>query len=196
MKNNFLLNPFNRIAGAQSLIWGIIVIFAGSLIGYTSKTHFDGVLNVHSGNPAPLWIHIVEPIINWLFISFWFFLGAIIFSKSKVRAIDIFGTQAFAFLPLFPTSFSGYFEVLESFSTSLSTVSPTNLQQNSIPMSDLIGVITIGVFIMFFVIWSGIWMYNGFKISSNLKPSKIIPIYVSGLILGMIIPKYILNLLM
>ena len=119
MKANFLLNPFERIAGLPALIWGLLAMVITGFIGYTSQTHFDGVLNVHGGYGGTLQIHLIEPLLNWAFISLWFLLWGIILSKSKIRTIDILGTQAFAFIPMFPTSFSGYFNFVEELSKKL-----------------------------------------------------------------------------
>ncbi|MDA3892252.1 MAG: hypothetical protein PF517_11370 [Salinivirgaceae bacterium] len=196
MKSKLLLNPFEKIAGIQSLIFGIMAMLTAGIIGYFSNTHFDGVLNVHSGYVAPLVLHIIEPFTDWLFISLWFLIFGIIFSSSKVRAIDIFGTQAFAFIPLVPASFTGFFKVISNLSAKLTGVNPENLNIEMLPISELIAVIIIGMFAMALVIWSAIWMYNGFKISSNLPHKKVIPIYVSGIILGMIIPKYLFSLML
>ena len=39
------------------------------VLGYAGNTHFDGVLDVHSGPEAPIWIFIAEGLINWLSLS-------------------------------------------------------------------------------------------------------------------------------
>lgn len=194
MKIKFLLNPFEKIAGFSSLLWGFLAMIAAGIIGFTSHTHFDGVLNVHSGYIAPLWFHMIEPFLNWIFISLWFLVWGFILSKSKIRTIDIIGTQAFAFIPLFPASFSGYFSVVEELSKKLSTINPENFTIDTLPMHQLVGVVIIAFVIMFLVVWSAIWMYKGYKISSNLTHSRVIPVYATGIILGMILPKYIMSL--
>ena len=74
-------------------------------------------------------------------------------------------------------------------------MNPADFTVNTLPIVQLVGILIIALFIMFFVIWSAVWIYNGFKISSNLKHSKIIPIYAAGIILGMLIPKFLLSLI-
>ena len=100
MKIEQLVNPFNRIAGFKALIIGLLGVFVASVIGYFSKTHFDGILNIHSGYQGSLILHLIEPIVSILIVSLWFLIGGWIFSPSKIRAIDVIGSQFFAFLPL------------------------------------------------------------------------------------------------
>lgn len=200
MKNNIIFNPFIKIAGIQSLIIGFLAMIISGIIGYFSNTHYDGVLNIHSGFEASLWMHLCEPFINWAYLSTWFYIIALIFGQSNIRAIDIFGTQAFALIPLLPGSFSGFFKVIERLSQQLIGMNPSNLNEitftsEMFPVLDLFNVAIIGLFVLLFTVWSGIWMYNGFKISSNLPNKIVIPSYVFGILSGMFIPKIIINLL-
>ena len=53
----WLFNPFTYIAGWQSLFIGLAAIILAGGIGSISSTHFDGVLDTHTGRPAPLWFY-------------------------------------------------------------------------------------------------------------------------------------------
>lgn len=50
----WLLNPFKFVAGTEAMMLGLIVILAAAIIGWLGKTHFDGVLDVHTGSAAPM----------------------------------------------------------------------------------------------------------------------------------------------
>ena len=44
----WLFNPFNYVAGSQALALGLVSILVAGGFGALSKTHFDGVIDVHS----------------------------------------------------------------------------------------------------------------------------------------------------
>lgn len=195
MNIKIFINPFEKIAGLKSLLWGLLAILFASVVGYFSNTHFDGILNVHSGLKSSWLAHFSEPIISWLCISVWFYFWSIILSPSKIRAIDIFGTQAYAFIPMVPTSFSGFFKFVERLAEKFIGIDPKTITPDMLPVNEIVWASVLGLFIMFFVVWSAIWMYNGFKISSNLKNARLLPVYIVGLIFGMFVPKYIFSLI-
>ena len=60
----WLFNPFHYIAGVRALAIGLPIILAASLIGATRNIHFDGVLDLHFGPPAPVWIFISESLMR------------------------------------------------------------------------------------------------------------------------------------
>ncbi len=190
-----LLNPFIKIAGLKSLLYGLGAMILASIIGYFSHTHFDGVLSVHSGWSTSWYAQLAEPLLNWLFIGTWFYAFSLILSPSKVRAIDIFGTQAFAFIPIIPTSFSGFFTFMNDLVQRLVGVDPTTFSIDMLPVKELVWAIILTLFIMLFVVWSAIWIYNGFKISSNMGHNKVIPVYIAAIILGMFVPHYFHSLI-
>ncbi len=54
----WLFNPFHYIAGSQALTIGLGLILAMSLIGAITNSHFDGLLDFHTGRSAPLWVFV------------------------------------------------------------------------------------------------------------------------------------------
>jgi hypothetical protein len=195
MKTRLLFNPFERIAGLPSLTIGMLGMLVAGYLGYLSKTNFDGLLNAHAGKQLAWYVHLLGPALSIATISVWFAVFALIFSKSKVRMVDIIGTQCFAFLPMVPVGAMGFFKVVEEFGNQMQQVVQNPGQQLHISPSLLIGFLVVTVLVLLFVIWSAVWIYNGYKVASNLPNKFLIPVYISGLIFGMIIPKYILNLI-
>lgn len=53
MNTKYLINPFNYIAGAKSLLIGIVVLAAATFAGTFTNLHFDGVIDIHIGYKAP-----------------------------------------------------------------------------------------------------------------------------------------------
>lgn len=195
MKPRLLFNPFVKIAGAPSLFIGLASMLLAGFIGCLSKTHFDGILNVHAGIHANWYIHLLGPVLSVLTVGIWFAVFALIFSKSKVRMIDIFGTQCFAFLPLLPASLMGFFKVVDEFGTQLQKMAQQPGQPLSFEPFMMIGFILIILFVLLFTVWSAVWIFNGYKVASNLPQKTLIPVYITGLIIGMIVPKYLLSTL-
>ena len=62
----WLFNPFYYIAGGTALGVGLAVMVIASLVGAATNYHFDGVIDLHSGTPAPAWVFVAENLINWL----------------------------------------------------------------------------------------------------------------------------------
>ena len=96
-----LFNPSVYIAGAQALVLGFAVILLAGLIGAGGNTHFDGVLDAHTGAAAPLWAFLLEGFIDWLCLSVVLLVLGKIISRTSFRAIDLLGTQALARWPTF-----------------------------------------------------------------------------------------------
>ena len=48
-----LFNPFRTMAGSKAIFLGVAIIMIAAFLGSLSNTHFDGVLDVHTGQKAP-----------------------------------------------------------------------------------------------------------------------------------------------
>lgn len=95
----WLFNPFHYLAGWGALGVGLAGLAAASLVGAAGHVHFDGVLDMHMGAHAPMWVFWAENAIDWLVMALLTLLSGLIFSKSHIRVIDAFGTQALARFP-------------------------------------------------------------------------------------------------
>ena len=67
--NQWLFNPFRFMAGFKALLFGLGIISVSAYLGFVSNTHFDGVLDVHTGIEIPLQYFFAEGIINWLSLA-------------------------------------------------------------------------------------------------------------------------------
>lgn len=105
---NFLVNPFEWIAGGQALGWGLLGMVVSTVICYLSGWHYHGLL--HFG-PAPnpaWWCYAVEHLVVWIVPAVLFYLGGLILSRSRIRVIDVLGTVAFAQLSFYLYEFIQY----------------------------------------------------------------------------------------
>lgn len=195
MKADLIFNPFEKIAGAKSLLLGLAAVVLAGVTGYLSKTHFDGILNVHSGIQSEWYVHIAEPMLSVAVIALWFLLFAIIFGKQNVRVVDVVGTQFFAFIPLVPASLLGFFEVSEVFAEALQTFVANPGGGLEVSDAQMVSFIGLMVVVVLLTVWSAVWIYNGFKVAANLPRPVHIPVYISGLIVGMLVPKLLISIM-
>ena len=71
-----LINPFERIAGLEALLWGLAGMVVSTALSFYSGWHYHGLL--HFG-PAPnpaWWCYAVEHLAVWLIPAVMFYLGS------------------------------------------------------------------------------------------------------------------------
>ncbi|HPT20626.1 MAG TPA: hypothetical protein PLR88_01660 [Bacteroidales bacterium] len=181
-----LINPFIYIAGAPSLIAGILIIFLTSVIGYYSNTYFPDVISVKTAPGLKVWYLIILGFSNWLVLSTVLYLAAVIFSKSSVRVVDIFGTQALARFPYLLASFIGFSGSIDRFGK---YVLWTYLQKGEpviISVSTMIFAIILIVITIMLTVWLIVLNYNAFKVSANIKGTKSIVLFTTSLIISIV----------
>jgi hypothetical protein len=182
-----LLNPFLYIAGGYSLLIGLLIIFCTSVIGYYSNIHFPDILSVKTSPDYPVLYYILQSIANWMVISTILYLFAIVFSKSKIRLIDIFGTQALARFPYLFAALIGFSNSMDKFSRYILW----QLLEQGKPVVMSAGAMTIAIILiivtLFLTVWMLALMFNAFKVAANIKGSKLIITFIIGLILSIII---------
>jgi len=186
-----LLNPFVYIAGGYSLLIGLLIIFCTSVIGFYSNIHFPDILSVKTGPDYPILYYILQSIANWLVISAILYLFAVVFSKSKIRSIDIFGTQALARFPYLIAALTGFSNTMDKFGRYILW----QLLEQGEPVVMSAGAITLAivliVFTLFLTIWMVALMFNAYKIASNLKRGKLIITFITSLILAIVLSAFI-----
>lgn len=149
-----LYNPFMYIAGIQSLLLGSIGVLLLSFLSYISGTHYLGLVVPVFAKDNIFAYYLSEHLIHWLVLSMLFFASGTIFSKSRIRFIDVMGTQALALLPLILLPILRLLPPFESFYIySLSTVILYVLHAAT-------------------VIWSIALMYNAYKVTCNVRGTK------------------------
>jgi UDP-N-acetylmuramyl pentapeptide phosphotransferase/UDP-N-acetylglucosamine-1-phosphate transferase len=105
-------------------------------------------------------------------------IAATILSPSKVRAVDIFGTQAFAkypylivslisFIPYFRFEFHGMPDLTAS-------------------------LIFFGLLTIVFTIWTVVLMYNAYSVSANLTGVKAIVSFIVALMIAEVLFKILM----
>jgi hypothetical protein len=185
----WLFDPFTYLAGGPAMLRGVALILLSGLIAHFSSSHFDGVLDFHSGAVSPLWVSFAEGLVNWLIMAVLLLITGKLVSKSKFRAIDVFGTQALA---RWPGIFAALVSLLPSFQTVcrfvLWKVTRAGPAVTITPLDAVAFALAVVVMLCAFV-WM-IWlMYRAFSISCNVKGVKSGVAFGIALLIGEILSK-------
>ena len=174
---NYLINPFYRIAGFKSLTIGFIGVLFLSFASFRSGTHFNGFSNIDFAKDSEFVYYAFEHLISWSVFAVLSFLLGLSLSNSRVRAIDFLGTSLLARIPLIITPLLRIIPMFQSF-----------LFQ-SFEMYFIIGIYLLSV------VWTIVLLFNGYKISSNLRNNKLIASFTIGMLVSEIITRVSINLL-
>lgn len=186
-----LQNPFLQIAGATALWTGLAGICLNAILCWLTGTHFQGLLHI---GPAPtdvFGVIFAEHLIIWFIPAFFFYLSGILFSRSKIRIIDVWGTTAFAQLPLLGIGIFGFFPAVRH----IIHIKPSELTPEWLSQPETIIGIVLLFLAMVFLIWALIWMFKALKISCNLKGARLGITYTLSVILGDVAAVYLIHLL-
>ena len=194
--SQWLFNPFRFIAGFKALLLGLAIILLSAFVGSLSNTHFDGVLDVHTGLKAPLWLFFAEGLINWVCMVIPLFFFGLIVSRSSFRTIDVFGTQALARWPYLITAVvmlpDANQRVIVYIMSKLTQTAPAA----AISYIDVFVFAFAMLLSIFMVIWMVALMYRAYVVSCNIKGAAAITTFIVSLIGAEVLSKFaILSLL-
>ncbi|MBX2905501.1 MAG: hypothetical protein KF744_05650 [Taibaiella sp.] len=178
----WLFNPFMYIAGGKALGLGILVMSLSSVAAYLTTTHFDGVLHMSPYGASPLWIFIAEQAICWLSVTTVLQAGAMLFSQSRIRVIDVAGTQALARWPAILIALLGPAVKAPK------GLTPESIAEAFTPLTIISLLLTLT-----FVVWMVALFYNAFKVSANIKGGKGVAVFIVGLLLADLFSRLILS---
>jgi hypothetical protein len=194
--SQWVFNPFRFIAGFKALLLGLAIILISAFVGSFGNTHFDGVIDVHIGLKAPLWLFFAEGLIDWVCMVIPLFFFGLIVSRSSFRMIDVFGTQALARWPYLITSVV----MLPDANQRVGAYLISKLIQ-TVPAAAIgsIDVLIFG-FAMFvtvlMVIWMVALMYRAYAVSCNIKGEGAVITFIVSLTGAEVLSKFaILSLL-
>lgn len=194
----FLLNPFERIAGFQALAWGLLGLVVSTGLAFLTDYHYHGLLHFGPAPNSTWWCFGAEHIIVWLIPAFLFYIGGILLSRSKIRALDVFGTVLFAQLPLLLTNLIAFLP----FYKQISKLDPAGSLQEQIAQANNLILqpgfwlgIWLSLLLFLFVIWMGYWMFKALAVSCNLKGKNLAILFCIGFFGGDFICRIIINLL-
>jgi len=169
MNKKWLYNPFEYLAGFKALIIGLTVLLLLSLLNHISGNHFPGIAFIRFAKDLPLEYYLMEVFINWGIQSIILYITGAILSESRIRLIDVAGTFAMA---KFPYLFFALIRLLPYFS--------------SFYLLSINFAIIIIIHIIL-TIWVVALLFNAYRISCNLKGTKLILSFIIGLFISEIL---------
>ncbi len=194
--NQWLFNPFRFVAGFRALALGLVIILLSAFVGSFGNTHFDGVLDVHTGFGAPLWFFFAEGLIDWICMVIPLFFFGLIVSRSSFRMIDVFGTQALARWPYLITSVVMLPEANQRFGIYLMSQFASTTASGTVDYTDMLIFIFAMVVVVIMAVWMVALMYRAYAVSCNIKGARAIITFIVSLIGAEVLSKFaILSLL-
>lgn len=181
-----IFNPFKFIAGGKALLFGLAIIIATAFIASFSNTHFPDPISVKIGQSAPFLYYLLQALANWFVLSCILLIMGRLSSKSSIRIIDVFGTQALARLPYFFASFTGFATSLVKFSNYLLWVTLKKGDEVFISNFEIFSAVILLIITLLSTIWLVVLSYNAFSVSANIRGFKSILIYIVSLLVTMI----------
>ncbi len=190
-----LFNPFRFIAGYKALLLGLAFILTSSFVGYLGNTHFDGLLDVHTGGEAPLWFFFAEALINWVSLAIPLFFFGLIVSRSSFRVVDVFGTQALARWPQLITALVMLPDANRRFAAYIMFKFARGAPTATGNCTDMVIFAFALIVVIAMTIWMVTLMYRGYVVSCNIKGGKAISTFIVSLVGAEVLSKFAILLL-
>jgi len=190
MKNkdifSFMFNPFTRIAGWQAFGLGLVFVVFMGVIGTYSNVSFNGALDAHFVQHMTFISSFTLLTIDLTSLILIMWITGLIISKG-FRFIDILGTMTLAKAPLLIIAFAGYFN---------KTIFQNTIPANPFEMFQSVTFIVIMIISLFSMIWNITLMYNAFKISCDVKGSKLTIAFIIALVVSEAVSQIVIYKIM
>ncbi len=191
-------SPAEKIAGSRALLWGVAGLAVSALCAVFNGMHPNGLLNFVPRPADAAWLSLVEYLIIWLVPAAVFYgLGAAL-SSSRVRAIDVLGTTAFALLPLVAVNLT---QLLPPIRAVYDELTAAVLGGAQLDMARIIAVTLNPLFMLHILLLMAalvlmmIWLFKAVKVSCNLKGGRLWTVFLVGVLGGDLLCKLLIGLI-
>jgi len=175
----WLFNPFHFLAGGQALAWGLACIALTAWLGGIFDFRFTGVISFQHTAPAPLWHAIAQGFMAWAIPSALLYIGGRLISRSRVRPIDVFGTQALARAPWLLIALIAVSPPFRDLTASLVAQGISHLSIAQLALLSAVGIVLI-----LLLVWIVLLMYRAFAVSCNVAGGRAIAVFIAAIALG------------
>jgi hypothetical protein len=166
MQNRLIYNPFSKVAGFYAFTLGIVVLGLTSYLAYFTGTHYYGLFRIDFAKDSPYWFYLLNIASHWIVLSLLVYVSGLVFSKSAIRAIDVFGTILLAKAPLILTPAIRVFPCFDSF---------------LFMSSEMYALILIYILTL---LYTSVLLFNAIRVSCNLKGERLIILFIVCLIVS------------
>lgn len=175
----WLFNPFHFLAGGQALAWGLACTVLTAYLGGIFDYRFTGVISFQRTAPVPLWHAIAQGLMAWAIPSVLLYIGGRLISRSHVRPIDVFGTQALARAPGLLIALITVSPPFRNLITALIAQGSSNLS-----IAQLALLSSVGLVLILLLVWIVLLMYRAFAVSCNVAGGRAIAVFIAAIALG------------
>lgn len=161
------INPFDYIAGGRALAYGAIVLILSSILYWHCGITLRGLVSFGYGG-IRLWRVTAQALVQWLLFSSLLYAAGRLLSSSKIRAVDVYGTNLFARIPLSAAGALGGLPWIRSEVMRILNTEPSALLSEGVPaLLTLYGVLACAL-----LIWFYLWSYRAYAVSCNLHGAR------------------------
>ncbi|MCF8218182.1 MAG: hypothetical protein K9I29_07995 [Bacteroidales bacterium] len=185
----WLINPFRYVSGWPALIAGIAGLLIMTAVSFYSKTHLDGVMDVHFGKEGSFVLFLKENLLTWISLIIAYGAIGLMITGRSFRFIDLAGYTLLMRLPLlivvfFPFVFGGTNVVDHILYLLLDIGEPVQISA-----MDVVWFIIMIILTIVFVFWSIIWGYFAFKTLFHTSGLKALALFFITILLAELIVK-------
>lgn len=192
-----LFHPFHRIAGVQALGLGLVTVIAASLLGAGQGLHFDGVLDIHVGRPAPWWLFVAEGLIDWLCLALVLLAAGRLVSRSAFRSIDLIGTQALARWPMLGVALAclapGFHRFNQELLKALTGQKPGEIPSLPTDSPDVVVFACVTLAMLLGTVWMVALMWKSFSHCCNVRGGRAVTAFVLALLAAEVLSKLLVG---
>jgi hypothetical protein len=190
--STWLFDPFLYLAGAKALLIGWMAILLAGLLGALSRTHFDGVLDIHTGLSVSLWFFVCEGFIAWLCLSVTLIIAGKLTAHGAFRVVDVAGTQALARWPTIIVSLITLAPGHQRFTTYLKDHVLTQGGNINFFSPDAFVFLIVVLVTIVITCWMVFLMYKAYSVSCNVTGVRAVFPFIVAMFAAEICSKAIL----
>lgn len=183
---NLFWNPFIRLAGWQAFGVGIIIVLISAVLASYGNLAFDGAIDAHFGDNITIAQSLLVTGISLFSVVLSMYVIGLIISKN-FRFVDILGTTTLARAP---------FLILAVLSLFVTSPDVEQVLQNPMIVLDYPSFLVLGVISVPIIVWYIALMYNGLKVSTGVKGSKLTIGFIGGILVAEVISKLFIYLVL
>jgi hypothetical protein len=185
LRSTFLLNPFQKIAGVNALLLGVITLILTSFFGVTAQLYYLSPMSTINALalakqtlPHPVLFLLYQNVVCWLVLAILLMIGAKILQKKPVRIIDFLGTAALARFPTLVATI--YLAILRVTYPSILYVDFSKGVQLHFSLAQYL----FSAPVIVFAIWQAVIYFYAYKESSGLTGKKGILSFLAIIVLA------------
>lgn len=180
-----LLNPFRYLPIRQAMCWGLVALILTSILCWAVGLRVTSLTQINFAGDE-LWVATSRQLIVWVLFSLVLYVAGVLFSKSKVRFLDVAAFNLFARIPFDLSYLVFVFPTVRSVMALVAEGSLDTAMQY-VHLLTLVGMAS-----SVFFVWYAFWSYKAFAESTNLKDGRGVAIFIASLVVTYVASPFLL----